>query len=209
MREPSILKVNDIFWSFQGEGLKTGTPSIFLRLSGCSRRCAYCDTKAAWNKGRFMEIQDIVSEIDDQKKKYPDSQVVITGGEPLEQDLSKIVKALQASNYFVALETNGHEFQDIAVDWWTLSPKDVNHYHIDERLFHQIDEVKLIVNPNLSLNIIKRIREIGEGFPIFLQPDWYDKKRYQNTYLLFQQCQREGIRNIRSGIQLHKIFKVR
>lgn len=209
MPEPSTLKINEIFWSFQGEGMRAGIPSIFLRLAGCSLRCTYCDTIYAWENGSFMAIEFIISEIDSHKKKYPGSQVVITGGEPLEQDLSVMVETLKKKNYFVTVETNGCFFQDLAIDWWTVSPKDVKNYFIHEKLFDRIAEVKLIVNKNLDPDVIKRIRAINETCPIYLQPDWYDRDKYNNTFLLYQQCLGQGINNIRPGIQLHKIYDVK
>ena len=209
MPELPILKINDIFWSFQGEGLRAGFPSIFLRLAGCSLKCPYCDTRDAWDRGRDMSVYDIMTEIGSHKKKYPQSQVVITGGEPLEQDLSELVDVLNKRNFFISIETNGLHFQELAIDWWTVSPKDAADYSIHEGLVKKIDEIKLVVNKNLTLDVIKRIRAIGEGVPIFLQPDGNDKDRYKHTFLLFQHCQEQGITDIRSGIQLHKVYSVK
>ncbi|MFC2155188.1 7-carboxy-7-deazaguanine synthase QueE [Acidobacteriota bacterium] len=208
MQGPSTLKINEIFWSFQGEGLNVGTPSVFLRLSGCSLRCPYCDTISSWEESRFMPVDLIISEIDSHKSKYPNSRVVLTGGEPLEQDISVLVETLKKKNYYVAIETNGCHYRDIAVDWWTVSPKDVTGYRVHEKLFDKIAEVKLIVNQNLNIDVIKGIRKIGESFPIFLQPDWNDKDKYEHTFRLYEQCVSHGIPNIRPGIQLHKIYDV-
>lgn len=208
MPELSILKVNEIFWSFQGEGLRAGFPSIFLRLAGCQLGCPYCDTKEAWKSGRWMPLSDIIEELRKQKKKYPASQVVITGGEPMEQDLGDLVEALKMKNFFVAIETNGLEYADLPIDWWTVSPKDVADYDVHEKLTNRIDEIKLIVNNNLTIDIIKRIRDMGDHFPIFLQPDATDNYRYENTFYLFERSQEAGIKDVRPGIQLHKVYSV-
>jgi organic radical activating enzyme len=204
-----MLKISEIFWSFQGEGLRAGTPSIFLRLAGCSLQCPYCDTLYSIENGRFMNIDFIMSEIDAHKQKYLPSQVVLTGGEPMEQDLSKIVAALKKSNHFISIETNGNIYQDVPIDWWTVAPKDVNDFFIHDKLIDKINEVKLIVNQNLSVDIIKRFRNKGEKFLIFLQPDWYDIDKYRNTFQFYQQCLEEGIPNVRPGIQLHKVYNVK
>ncbi|MCP5102925.1 MAG: 7-carboxy-7-deazaguanine synthase QueE [bacterium] len=209
MPELSILKINEIFWSFQGEGLRAGFPSIFLRLAGCHLRCDYCDTKDAWKSGRWMPLSEILEELDKQKKRYPASQVVLTGGEPMEQDLVEIVEALKQKEFFVAIETNGVEFTDLPIDWWTVSPKDVAGYAIHQQLERRIDEIKLIVNENLNIEVIKGIREIGDHFPIFLQPNSMDNYRFEATFDLFERCQKEGIKDVRPGIQLHKIYSVR
>jgi len=203
------MVVNEIFWSVQGEGCRIGIPSIFLRLSGCTLQCPYCDSQNAWKEGEKMEIQEIVSRIKKLKKKYPQSQVVITGGEPLEQDLSELVNKLNQQKYFLSIETNGIYFQDLSINWWTLSPKDLGDYFISAPMEERISEIKLIVNNNLDIGIIKRIREIRGDFPIFLQPDFYDKDKYSNTYKLHEKCQKSGIKNIRLGIQLHNIFNIK
>lgn len=212
MQGPSILKINEIFWSFQGEGLRVGVPSIFLRLAGCSIQCPYCDTKDSWKSdpGASMSIEEILLEMEKYKKKYPQSQVVITGGEPLEQDLSEITLALKKKNYFLSIETNGLHFQDLPIDWWTVAPKDVTGYFIHQELLKKANEIKLIVNKNLAVDVIKRTRSlVPVPVPIFLQPEANDKDRYINTFSLFRQCQEENLENTRCGIQLHKIYNVK
>ncbi|MCI0471069.1 MAG: hypothetical protein L0Y73_05370, partial [Candidatus Aminicenantes bacterium] len=116
--------------------------------------------------------------------------------------------ALKKEKYFTTIETNGIRFQEIPVDWWSVSPKSASDFYINEKLYDKIAEVKLIVSPELNLAVIKRIRQIGADFPIFLQPDQYDKDKYKNTFSLYRQCQAEGITNIRPGIQLHKIYNI-
>jgi 7-carboxy-7-deazaguanine synthase len=212
MQGPSILKINETFWSFQGEGLRVGVPSVFLRFAGCSVQCPYCDSKDSWkiDAGASVSIEEILSEIEKYKKKYPQSQVVITGGEPLEQDLSEITTALKKKNNFLSIETNGVHFQDLSIDWWTVSPKDVTDYFIHEDLLKKTNEIKLVVNKNLTIDVIKRTRSmVPVSVPIFLQPEADDKNRYVNTFSLFQQCQEEKLENTRAGIQLHKIYHVR
>jgi organic radical activating enzyme len=212
MPGPSILKINEIFWSFQGEGLRVGVPSVFLRFAGCSVQCPYCDSKDSWKSeaGASVSIEEILSEIEKHQKKYPQSQVVITGGEPLEQELSEITTALKKKNNFLSIETNGIHFQDLPIDWWTISPKDVTDYFIHEDLLKKINEIKLVVNKSLTIDVIKRTRSIVPvSVPIFLQPEANDNNRYVNTFSLFQQCQEEQLENIRCGIQLHKIYEVK
>jgi 7-carboxy-7-deazaguanine synthase len=212
MPEPSILKINEIFWSFQGEGLRVGIPSVFLRFAGCSVQCPYCDSKDSWKSdaGASVSIGEILSEIEKHQKKYPQSQVVITGGEPLEQELSEITTALKKKNNFLSIETNGIHFQDLPIDWWTISPKDVTDYFIHEDLLKKINEIKLVVNKSLTIDVIKRTRSIVPvSVPIFLQPEANDNNRYVNTFSLFQQCQEEQLENIRCGIQLHKVYEVK
>ncbi len=210
MQVPSIPKIKEIFWSFQGEGLRAGVPSIFLRLAGCRVQCPYCDTRGAWDPGagKAMPVENILVEVDRLARQYPSSQVVITGGEPLEQDISDLTTALKKKKYFLSIETNGLHFQDLPLDWWTVSPKDVTDYFIHENLVEKIAEIKLLVNKNLTLEVIRRIRGRVSA-PIFLQPDGTGKNRYRETFVWFRRCQEEGITGIRAGVQLHKVYHVR
>jgi organic radical activating enzyme len=203
------MHIHEVFWSVQGEGSRSGYPSIFVRTTGCTLQCPYCDTRDAWESGTRMEIEQIVTEIEKYRKTFPRSQVVITGGEPLEQDLSGMIKLLKQKKNFLCIETNGIYFQPLEIDWWTVSPKDVADFYIAAELKEKINEVKLVVNENLNYKIVKNIRAIGEDFPIFLQPDYYDRNRFQNTFSLFSECQKKGIDKLRLGLQLHRVLGVK
>ncbi len=98
------MKINEIFYSLQGEGLLVGTPSVFIRTSGCNLRCTYCDTIYAYEKGTEMMIQEIIDKV----RKFPCNQICITGGEPLAQEETpQLILYLLRKNYKVCLETNG------------------------------------------------------------------------------------------------------
>ncbi len=112
------MKVNEIFYSLQGEGYHSGTPAVFIRFSGCNLKCPFCDTKH--DGGTEMAEEDIVSEVE----KYPARHVVVTGGEPALQLTTSLVDRLHAIGRYVAVETNGTKPLPDSVDWITLSPKD-------------------------------------------------------------------------------------
>lgn len=112
------MRVNEIFYSLQGEGFFTGTPSVFLRLSGCNLKCPFCDTQHETYDE--MTEDDVVVAI----SQYPARHVVITGGEPSLQLTASLVEKLHAAGRFVAVETNGTHLLPENVDWITLSPKD-------------------------------------------------------------------------------------
>ncbi len=100
----TILKVNEIFYSIQGESTKAGLPCIFIRLTYCNIRCIYCDTEYAFYEGKDMTIDEILNDI----KKYNCSLVEITGGEPLVQEnVHELMKILSDNGYTVMLETGG------------------------------------------------------------------------------------------------------
>ena len=99
------MRVTEIFFSIQGESSHAGKPCIFVRLTGCSLRCVYCDTKYSYAGGREMTLDQVLSSIGS----YPASLVELTGGEPLEQDESyPLMDSLLERGYTVMLETGGH-----------------------------------------------------------------------------------------------------
>jgi len=98
------LNVNEIFFSIQGESTYAGIPCLFVRLTGCNLRCAYCDTTYAWEDGTSMEIGQIMEEI----RGFRCMLVEITGGEPLIQEETPfLINELLKTGYKVLLETNG------------------------------------------------------------------------------------------------------
>jgi len=98
------LKINEIYYSVQGESTHSGCPCIFIRLTYCNLRCSYCDTEYAFYDGKDMEITYIMSEI----KRWDCNLVEVTGGEPLFQhECIDLLNELVNSNYEVMLETGG------------------------------------------------------------------------------------------------------
>ena len=98
------LRVNEIFYSIQGESLDAGCPCVFIRLSGCNLRCSYCDTRYAYHQGVEMSIVEILDRVDP----YKSNLVEITGGEPLIQSgTPPLIEYLLATGYKVMMETNG------------------------------------------------------------------------------------------------------
>jgi len=125
-------KVNEIFYSLQGEGYYTGTPAVFLRFSGCNRSCGFCDTDH--HGGTLMTADEIVASV----SAYPARHLVITGGEPLLQLDSELLRAIKAARFYVQIETNGSLPVPPEVDWVTCSPKDAP-WAVD-----RIDELKIV-----------------------------------------------------------------
>lgn len=115
-----MYKVNEIFYSLQGEGYWSGTPMVFLRLSGCNLKCSFCDT--SHEEGTMMSAEAIVKEIrkvDEGKSR----RVCITGGEPLLQLDRPLVDAIEEEDYRIHLETNGTRPLPCFINWVTVSPK--------------------------------------------------------------------------------------
>ena len=98
------LKINEIFYSLQGETTLMGLPTIFIRLTGCPLRCHYCDTAYAFHQGQNQRMDNILDEI----SQYQTSYVVVTGGEPLAQkNCATLLTLLCDKGYTVSLETSG------------------------------------------------------------------------------------------------------
>ena len=138
------MKVNEIFYSLQGEGHYTGTPAVFVRFAGCNLRCWFCDTDFV--KGVEMSEDEIVEAV----LQYPTRYVVITGGEPTLQITASLCDNLHAHGLYLMMETNGTRPlpEGCQVDWITCSPKLID---VEEgkrkiatiRLRH-IDELKVV-----------------------------------------------------------------
>lgn len=111
------MKINEIFYSIQGEGYHTGQPAIFVRFSGCNLKCPFCDTDH--NPGIKMSEDEIVEEV----SKYPSHLVILTGGEPTLQITDSLIQKLHHARKTVAIETNGTHEVPLSVDWVTCSPK--------------------------------------------------------------------------------------
>ena len=140
-----MRKINEIFYSLQGEGYHTGTPSVFVRFSGCNLSCSFCDTRH--EEGRMMSDEEIVRQV----SRHPCRMVVLTGGEPALWTDETLISAFHAAGKYVCVETNGTRPLPASVDWVTCSPK-VGAPIALERM----DEVKVVyvgqdVRPYLDL----------------------------------------------------------
>ncbi|MEW7978930.1 MAG: 7-carboxy-7-deazaguanine synthase QueE [gamma proteobacterium symbiont of Phacoides pectinatus] len=98
------LRINEIFYSLQGESDSVGLPTLFVRLTGCPLRCGYCDTSYAFREGAWWSLEQIMERVAADAPRY----VTVTGGEPLAQtDAPALLTALCDAGYAVSLETSG------------------------------------------------------------------------------------------------------
>lgn len=101
----SMLTVNEIFYSIQGESTRIGRPCVFVRLTACDLRCSWCDTPYAFHEGAKRSLDEVIAEVE----QYDCPLVEITGGEPLLQDdVYPLMEQLLARGRTVMLETGGH-----------------------------------------------------------------------------------------------------
>ena len=112
-----MFRVNDIFYSLQGEGANVGRAAVFIRFAGCNLRCSFCDTE--FESFRDMTADEIMQAIAPFESRF----VVLSGGEPTIQVDEAFVDLLHAHGYEVAMESNGTLPSPRNLDWLTVSPK--------------------------------------------------------------------------------------
>jgi len=209
MPQPHILKITEIFPSIQGEGLRQGENTLFIRLSGCNLKCSFCDTKYAWQEGKKYPTAQVLEEIKTLKRRFPARWVCLTGGEPLVQDVSELVKGLKEEGFKVQVETNATFYRPLPVDWYSISPKpDKYNYRPEYR--EKAREVKIILTKNLDFELIRQLRkEFPEKTPLLLQPQSKRKWSVELGLKLLRQASTAGQKNIKISIQLHEIFGLR
>lgn len=131
MVEVKQYRINEIFYSLQGEGAWAGVPMVFVRFSGCNLQCPFCDTQH--EDFRLMTSQDIRNEI----SQYPCQRVCLTGGEPTLQVTEGLISSA-FQGYQVHMETNGSQPIPQGVDWVTVSPK------VAQVVVDKCQEIKLL-----------------------------------------------------------------
>lgn len=191
-----MFKIVDIFYSIQGEATYTGVPSIFVRFYGCNLGCFFCDDIK--HKGEFEVFTQ--EEILEKLQSFPCKQIVITGGEPSIYNLNELIAFLQGHGYYVCVESNGYEFNNIKkADWITYSPKDWN-----EIALEGFNEYKFIVSQESE---IEKILALKSDKPIFIQPQNHmDTPNILNVRYCINFVKEHP--EFRLSVQLHKYLGV-
>ena len=203
------LKVNEIFYSLQGESSYVGLPTIFIRLTGCPMRCSYCDTEYAFNVGKNLTIDQILESID----KYKTKNVTVTGGEPLAQkECWDLLTILCDKKYEVSLETGGaisiskiDERVKIILDIKTpTSGEDKNNYWDNLKLIKPTDEIKFVVTDRKDYIWAKEIlfrEKLNEKALVLISPAYGDIDPKELADWILQDHL-----PVRFQIQLHKVI---
>lgn len=203
------LRIAEVFPSVQGEGLRMGEPTVFVRLAGCNLRCSFCDTKYARTGGTMRTRDSVVAEVRKIRLDFPAAWVCLTGGEPLLQDISGLVRDLKKEGLKVQVETNGTVDRLLPVDWYTVSPKPKDYFY-QIRFRKAAKEVKLVASRELDFDVVKRFRkEFPAETPIILQPESNHQASAKRAMGILEQCLKDGLTNIRLSVQLHKVFKIK
>lgn len=199
------MKVNEIFFSVEGEGKRAGQLAAFIRLSGCNLRCSYCDTRYAFYDGREMTA----AEIADAVKNF--RNVTLTGGEPLLQDCHELLHLLRSHD--VNIETNGSialaEYLNYPNVFFTMDFKcqssgattEMNHDNL--KLLREEDVLKFVVGNERDL---EQAREICAAFKpkasVYISPVFGEIEPLQIVDFM----KRRHAEDWRLQVQLHKII---
>ncbi len=198
----STLKVQEIFPTLQGEGPHTGMESVFIRLGGCNLACDFCDTE--FESFSEMSVDDILDEVEDLSEDGR-KLVVITGGEPLRQNIIPLCESLLEGGYQPQIETNGTLWRELpeAVEV-ICSPKASNgKYHpLRDDIIPRIMALKFIISK--THEPYTSVPDITQGLPIWLQPmDEYDAdKNKMNLDYAMELAEAHGYK---VSIQMHKL----
>ena len=208
-----MFHVKEIYYTLQGEGSRTGRPSVFCRFSGCNlwtgieadrekSICSFCDTDFLGTDGpgggKHKDIKSLINKIDSEwPKSQPNKYVVFTGGEPALQITKALVYELQIKGFEVAIETNGTLELPDNIDWVTVSPKADTKISVTSG-----NELKLVF-PQTENNPDNFIHMDFEEF--YLQPKDGDE-RHINTQKTIQYCLENPEWNL--SLQTHKYMGI-
>ena len=171
-------RVNEIFYSLQGEGHNTGRAAVFVRFAGCNLRCPFCDTE--FTRYEELTTEEILAQIANVYHPTPNTQhpssplVILTGGEPTLQVDEPFIDHLHEAGYEVAMESNGTHMPPSNLDWLTISPK-------QNVVVKQCNELKCIYDMSGNVN------DFGISADYYyLQP--CDTGDATQNHLIIQQC---------------------
>lgn len=205
----NLLRITEIFYSLQGESNTVGIPTVFIRLTGCPLRCAYCDTEYAFIGGEKKSISNIIAEAAKYKTRY----ITVTGGEPLAQPgCLELLIRLADLNYTVSLETSG-ALDVSAVDPRVIKVMDLktpSSGEIDKNLYqniqflNKIDQVKFVIGNEADYLWSKQIiadYQLSDRCDILFSP----VASQQNPAELANKILADRL-PVRFQIQLHKLL---
>lgn len=194
------MKINEIFYSIQGEGFYAGTPAIFVRFAQCNLNCAFCDTDFV----RFTEMteEEIVAEVC--RIGNPATHVILTGGEPSLQVTASLCDKLHEAGKVIHIETNGTHAVAEGIDFITCSPK-LEYCKHAELCVQRIDELKVVFTGKNDMALYENI----QAQHYFLQPCdvGNDAENRRIIAATVGYCKANPKWNI--SVQIHKVLAIR
>jgi 7-carboxy-7-deazaguanine synthase len=206
------MKISEIFFSLQGEGLEIGLPTVFVRLFACDLRCSWCDTMYAVEGRDFRDCS--LSEVLNEIEKHECKRVCITGGEPLIQieEVEELSNHLIQNNYTILLETSGHKMPPPVL--WTENstismdckcPSSTMQDRMDFSLFNELrpkDQLKFVIQDEVDY---KYATEILNRYNIKANVIFQPTDRSELVWIT-EKVIEDKLENIRVLPQLHKII---
>lgn len=163
-----MLPLMEEFYTIQGEGYFKGTAAYFIRIGGCDVGCHWCDVKESWDADLHPPTETNV--IVENAVKYSDT-VVVTGGEPLTWDMTKLTEGLKNKGAKTHIETSGAYPLSGQWDWICLSPKKMK--LPKDEVCEKANELKVIVYNRDDLKFAEeQAKRVGEDCILYLQPEW-------------------------------------
>ena len=169
LEEGKMLPLMEEFYSIQGEGHNTGQAAYFIRIGGCDVGCRWCDVKESWN--RKLHPPTLSDRIVENATKHPAKAVVVTGGEPLMNNMDYLCSQLKKNNITRFLESSGaHPFSG-DWDWICVSPK--KNSPPVESVYKRAHELKVVIQ---TIEDFKWAEEnaklVSKECQLYLQPEW-------------------------------------
>lgn len=166
---PSVFNINNIFWTFQGEGQHAGTRALFVRMPYCNLACSWCDTEfnshSKWTKGDFQLFA----------RKEKARFAVITGGEPMmNKHTPAVISSLKELGFYIACETNGNFPIFEGIDFATCSPKrdaKPDPYYVHSSAWPKVAEFKYVVDDQFDFSVLDR-HDVKDGRRYSLSPEF-------------------------------------
>lgn len=199
--EGTMLPVMEAFYTIQGEGTFSGSPTYFIRLGGCDVGCVWCDVKESWEaeKWPILSVDSLIKEA----KNFPSRTVVITGGEPLMYNLGPLTAALKENGFRIHIETSGaHPFSG-TFDWVCFSPKKFKKPHPD--IYQKADELKVIAYHNSDFAFAEEhASKVKPTCQKLLQPEWSKKESMTKKVIDYVKSNP----NWKISLQTHKFMDI-
>ncbi len=205
----STLQIVEIFPTLQGEGPFTGHPAVFVRLGGCNLACSFCDTE--FESFQPIALNDLLSRIEQtsiEERKRVRDLVVITGGEPLRQNIAPLCEALLANGMRVQIETNGTLWRELPEEVNVVCSPKAPYHTLRPDLLARTDALKFIISADdADYGDVADVGQAQFNIPVYVQPmDVADATRNAaNIKRASSLAQQHGYR---LSLQTHKILGI-
>ena len=168
-----MLPLMEEFYTIQGEGYHKGTAAYFIRIGGCDVGCHWCDVKESWNAK--LHPPTSVEAIVENAVRYSKT-VVVTGGEPLTWDMTRLTALLKEKGAAIHIETSGAYPMTGIWDWICLSPKKIK--LPTEEIYQVANELKVIVfNKHDLVFAEEQAAKVNSNCILYLQPEWSNREK--------------------------------